>query len=289
MFNWYSKIEPLQQLDASPSDALVHKENKTAEFKTLSLHAEKENNLADALTKLSNLDKKITLPVESNITAIVAKENINEANVNKSVNDKEKLDLLVKPQLTDIVKESNKKDDGQLIKQENIKADRKIVIVEQNDFVQYVSEQPTIDELVSLLMSTNHLFDSYLTGNQFSEISATKSKEKLNKNNLIEDKWKLARSLFSSKNYIKAEQEYLELIKLEPEFADFYGELSNLYFVINEIKKYNKTLTTLTRLYIKNDNINMARYIIGLLQKESNALAKMLEQELHHKQLEIIL
>ncbi|MFK5986416.1 MAG: hypothetical protein QM479_13470 [Pseudomonadota bacterium] len=132
------------------------------------------------------------------------------------------------------------------------------------------SEQQSIDDLVSLLMNDKHLFNK--------DILAAKEAA-----NEIEKKWAMARNYFSAKNYLKSEQEYLDLIKLEPEFTDFYGELSNLYFVQNEINKYNETLQIVARLYIKNKNIKMARHIIALIKKNSIDLAKQLERELSNK------
>jgi len=112
------------------------------------------------------------------------------------------------------------------------------------------------------------------------QLFVSKGNDKKQEINLIQDKLQLARNYFLEKEFKKSERVYLDLIKLEPEFTDFYSELSNLYFVNNEIKKYNAILVTLARLYIKNKDIKMARYIIKLLEKKAANLAKKLNQEL---------
>ena len=42
-------------------------------------------------------------------------------------------------------------------------------------------------------------------------------------------------------------------------------------------------LVKLARLYIKNNNINMARYTIGILARQSKSMAYAVEQELSYK------
>jgi tetratricopeptide (TPR) repeat protein len=264
IFNWYSKDSSLDlpvtsAINNPPgNEQLILKvKNTEPEEETISKQISNKSNVSNINKKIDSTDKTKSIRIVTSKN----KKKVEEANIQHV--EEPKIDL----------------------KKVIDKKEKKLIYPPDEHKVKHDSKpSPPIDELVSLLMSGNHLFDN----TQSTELLSG-SNEKPAKNNQIENKWKLARAYFSSKNYLRAEQEYLELIKLEPEFTDFYGELSNLYFVINEIKKYNIILTTLTRLYIKNKNINMARYIIGLLQKKSPDLAKMLEQELQYKYSEIIL
>ncbi len=138
---------------------------------------------------------------------------------------------------------------------------------EQLQKLESIKKEASIDDLVSLLMSSNHLFNKDILENSENKTD-------------IEKQWALARKYFKSKDYNRSEQHYLKLIKLEPSYTDFYGELSNLYFVKNEIIKYNQTLESLTYLYVENKNKNMAYYTIGLIEKNSISLANKLKQQL---------
>jgi len=207
-------------------------------------------------------------------------KNIDDSDLNQKINDNSNLSSFNKnepiedhkPQLRSEIKEILYKENNNLKKEiltsaeviaPIVKADKKEKVTEKV----FSNNKQTIDELVSLLMPDKHLFKDEFNN-------------KKEKNNPIEYKWQLARSYFMAGKFKESEQLYLELIKQDADFADFYGELSNLYFVNNEIKKYNATLLTLARLYIKNKNIKMARYIIRLLEKTAVNLSKMLNNEL---------
>jgi hypothetical protein len=211
----------------------------------------------------TNLKSELT-----NKTIIVNDSVVNDSvNVKRDIKKKPEIQQIINPvEKTEPIQVKNKDDDKKTLASIEIPepaADNAL----ENQGQLFTNNKHTIEELVSLLMSEKHLFTN----------KANDNKEEVNP---IEHKWQLAQNYFLAKKYKESEREYLNLIKLEPEFPDFYSELSNLYFVNNEINKYNALLLTLARLYIKNKNIKMARYTIKLLEKKAANLAKKLNQEL---------
>jgi len=227
-------------------------------------------------TLKSKLDKQDINLNESTSTMIQEhQKDIKHKDIKDKEVEKDNVKQIVKSVIKEIIEQTkqiqliNKKDDKNKLSaiddiSEPVAVADKIL---DNSGQVFTNNKQTIDELVSLLMPEKQLFVS-------------KGNDKKQEINLIQDKLQLARNYFLEKEFKKSERVYLDLIKLEPEFTDFYSELSNLYFVNNEIKKYNAILVTLARLYIKNKDIKMARYIIKLLEKKAANLAKKLNQEL---------